>query len=167
MRSVRRMQTLTVRRRIEGVSPRTVYDACLCGWREANFHLPIPPPLTLNRGDLASGYGFRLMRVPPFLIERCVDVDYPHSMEYGVENPGLLTYPVSHHRGRITFEDDRHRDGSGVGTVFTWRVEWMPLRGCGWFVSPLTRWVVEAAAAFTIAESERRRDGKSRYWKKA
>ena len=60
------------------------------------------------------------MRVPPFLIVRCVDVDYPHSMEYGVENPGLLTYPVSHHRGRITFEDDRHRDGSGVGTVFTW-----------------------------------------------
>ena len=169
MRSVRRMQTLTIRHHIEGTSPRTVYDACLCGWRDANFHLPIPHPLTLDRGDEVSGLRFRLMRVPPFLIERCVDVSYPHSMEYGVANPGLLTYPVSHHRGRITFEEYHHHrdDGSGVGTVFTWHVEWIPLRGCGWFVSPLTRWVVEAAAAFTIAESERRRDGKSRYWKKA
>jgi hypothetical protein len=162
MRGVRVLQTLTVRRLVEGVSPSTVYDACLCGWRDANFHLPIPPPLTLDRGDEVSGLGFRLMRVPPFLIERCVDATRPRSMEYGVANPGPLTYPVSHHRGRITFEGQR---GGGGGTVFTWHVEWVPLRGCGWFVGPLTRWVVEAAAAFTIAESERRRDGKSRYWK--
>ena len=155
-----RMQTLTVRHVVEGAPPSPVYAACLCGWRDANFHLPIPPPLTLDRGDEASGSGFRLMRVPPFLVERCVGAAFPRSMEYGVANPGPLTYPVSHHRGRISFEDDRHG-----GTVFTWRVEWVPLRGCGWLVGPLTRWVVEAAAAFTVAESERRRDGKSQYWK--
>lgn len=152
-----RGETLTVRRVIEGVSPTTAYDSCLCGWRDANFHLPIPPPLTLARGDEVSGLGFRLMRVPPFLVERCTEASYPYSMVYGVANPGPLTYPVSRHLGRISFEERRD------GTLFTWHVEWVPLRGCGWFVSPLTRWVVEAAAAFTIAESERRRDGKSRY----
>ena len=161
---VQERQTLTIRRVIKGVSPTTVYDACLCGWRDANFHLPIPPPVTLSRGDEQSGLGFKLMRVPPFLIERCNDVNYASMMEYGVANPGLLTYPVSHHRGRITFE--KHRGSSGNdNTLFTWYVEWIPLRGCGWFVSPLTRWVVETAAEFTLAESERRRDGISRYCK--
>lgn len=158
---VHERQTLTIRRVIEGVSPTTVYNSCLCGWRDANFHLPLPSPVTLSRGDERSGRGFKLMRVPPFLIERCVDVDFPSLMEYGVANPGLLTYPVSHHRGRITFE--KHCGGS---TLFTWHVEWTPLRGCGWIVSPLTRWVVEAAALFTIAESERRRDGISKYYYK-
>lgn len=158
---VQECQTLTIRRVIKGVSPTTVYDACLCGWRDANFHLPIPSPVTLSRGDERSGLGFKLMRVPPFLIERCNDVNFPSMLEYGVVNPGLLTYPVSHHRGWITFE--KHRNSGNVNTLFTWYVEWTPLRGCGWFVSPLTRWVVETAAAFTIAESERRRDGISRY----
>jgi len=90
-------------------------------------------------------------------------------MEYGIANPGLLTYPVSHHHGRITFKEDHHHrdDGSGIGTVFTWHVEWMPLRGCRWFISPLTRWVVEAAAALRIVASERQWDGKLHYLKKA
>ena len=85
------MKTLTIRRVIDGVPPSTVYDACLCGWRDANFHLPIPPPVPLARGDEESGLGFRLMRVPPFLIERMVTCERPGTMEYGVANPGLLT----------------------------------------------------------------------------
>ncbi|KAL3810932.1 hypothetical protein ACHAXA_001105 [Cyclostephanos tholiformis] len=181
-------QTLTIRRFVEGASPSMVYDSCLCGWRDANFHLPIPHPITLRRGDAISGRGFRLMRAPPFLIERCANASYPHRMEYGVENPGPFTYQVRRHRGLITFEEGgvgggvegvgrRRRRHIGIGdgkvgdgdlggrrgTVFTWHVEWEPLWGCGWFISPLTRWVVNIAANFTIEESERRRDGESRY----
>ena len=158
-----RVQSLTIRRVIKGASPSIVYDSCLCGWRDANFHLPIPPPLTLHRGRELSGYGFRLMRVPPFLIERCSDATYPYEMIYGVENPGHFTYQVKRHIGRITFEEGGEGKEKGIDTIFTWHVEWEPLRGCDWFVSPLTRWVVTRAADFTIAESERRRDGTSRY----
>ena len=98
---------------------------------------------------------------------------------YGVENPGRFTYQVKRHAGRISFEvgggkgggkgeeeeeeEEGGRPSSRADTIFTWHVEWEPLRGCDWFVSPLTRWVVARAADFTIAESERRRDGRSRY----
>lgn len=71
--------------------PLVAFDACVFGWRDGNFGLPIPPPLVLSRGDEATGDGFELMRIPPFLRERIQSAERPSRLVYGVENPGPLT----------------------------------------------------------------------------
>jgi hypothetical protein len=120
------------------------FDACVYGWRDGNFGLPIPPPIVRARGDEETAQGFKLMRVPPFLVERISEAHRPHSLEYGVTNPGPLTYPVSRHRGLITFAEVEPE------TVrITWRVEWTPLWWSAWLVRLLTETIVRAAADYT------------------
>ena len=136
------LQKLSIRKVI-AAPPTEAYEACLRGWRDANFRLPIPPPVTLACGDEATGLGFRLMRVPPFLIERINVAEFPSTLEYGVANPGRRTYPVSHHLGRITFRES----ALPSQTDFEWYVEWEPLRGFGWLVNPVTRAIVRVSAA--------------------
>jgi hypothetical protein len=120
------------------------FDACVYGWREGNFGLPIPPPFVRARGDEETAQGLELMRVPPFLVERIRAAERPHRLEYGVANPGPLTYPVSRHRGLITFVQ------AAPETVrITWRVEWTPLWWSAGQVRLMTEAIVRAAAEYT------------------
>jgi len=125
-------------------TPCAAFDACVYGWRDGNFGLPIPPPIVRSRGDEQTGAGFELMRVPPFLIERCRSAQRPSRLEYGVANPGPLTYPVSEHRGVISFDEV-----APGRTKITWRVEWTPLWWSGWLVRLATMTIVRAAADYT------------------
>mmetsp|Transcript_26526 Transcript_26526/g.84085 ORF Transcript_26526/g.84085 Transcript_26526/m.84085 type:complete len:159 (-) Transcript_26526:731-1207(-) len=128
------------------------FDACIYGWRDGNFGLPIPPPFVRARGDEVTAQGFELMRVPPFLVERISEAHRPHRLQYGVTNPGPLTYPVSRHRGLITFAE------VAPETVrITWRVEWTPLWCSAWLVRLMTEAIVRAAAEYTARRATGRR----------
>jgi hypothetical protein len=81
----------------------------------------------------------RRLIVPPFLAERIVTVDRDVcEINYTVDNPGLLTYQVHTHRGRVTFSD-----GSAPGLVtMLWDVEIRPLHGYRGFVQAFTESVI-------------------------
>ena len=102
-------------------------------WQEGGG-LPLPPPVLLPFSDGGSNAGAvtRLI-VPPFLKERIVSVDRERcQVHYTVDNPGLLTYPVHSHIGRVTFAD-----GS-----MQWDVEIRPLRGLRGFVQSFTETII-------------------------
>jgi hypothetical protein len=88
----------------------------------------------------------RRMYVPPFLVERLVsDVpddtteDGTGEIRYTVDNPGLFTYPVHSHAGRIRFvpvSNTTHKTTSieGRDVEMIWEVQVRPFRGLESFV---------------------------------
>jgi len=71
------------------------------------------------------------------VLERITATEYPQSLEYRVVNPSWRTYPVLYHRGTVAF-----LPLEGGGTEVRWCVEFVPMRGAGWVVGALTRWVI-------------------------
>jgi len=90
----------------------------------------------------------RRVVVPPFLVERLVSIqddDGTTAIEYTVDNPGLFTYQVHSHRGRVRFLVDETAANTGDGNVdatMIWEVEIRPLRGWAWLVQPFTAAIV-------------------------
>ena len=91
----------------------------------------------------------RRVVVPPFLVERLVSIQDDDgtttAIEYTVDNPGLFTYQVHSHRGRVRFLVDettaKTNDGD-VDATMIWEVEIRPLRGWAWLVQPFTAAIV-------------------------
>ena len=99
-------------------------------WREGGG-LPLPTPVHQNEHS-------RLI-VPPFLAERIVTVDRELcEICYTVDNPGLLTYPVHTHQGRVAFFEG----GSPGHVEMVWDVEIRPLQGCRGLVQAFTTSVI-------------------------
>ena len=94
--------------------------------------LPTPPPLRLGEE--------KRMIVPPFLVERLVNVGQDE-IRYTVDNPGILTYPVHTHAGRVRFQNN-----SSGGMDMVWEVEIRPLRGWSWFVERFTSTIITVLA---------------------
>jgi len=120
-------------------------------WNEGGG-LPVPTPILLNEGN-ARGEGRTRMIVPPFLKERIVSVDAKDfSVTYTVDNPGLFTYQVHSHRGRVRFHDIAEGKVSMV-----WEVEVRPFRGWREFVKTFTDCIVSTLSRnleVRLAESE-------------
>ena len=114
-------------------SPAAARDAFLDFVWERGGGLPVPPPLALG------GERERL-QLPPGLRERVVAVD-DASVTYRVDNPGWGTYPVSHHRGRVSFTQ---RGDEGVR--LRWLVAVRPLPGAAPLVKGFTRTIVNTLA---------------------
>ena len=114
-------------------SPVAARDAFLDFVWERGGGLPVPPPLALG------GERERL-QLPPGLRERVVAVD-DASVTYRVDNPGWLTYPVSHHRGRVSFTQ-----AGGEGVRLRWLVAVRPLPGAAPLVKGFTRTIVNTLA---------------------
>jgi hypothetical protein len=120
------------------------YQLCLLAWRKQNLGLLLPPPIFVAYGDLLTGVGFELVRVPPLgLRERITnftrfDTDSPVSqssvshewpqecnvtstlkleMSYRVMNPGWLTWPVADHQGTIAFMPRNSASKEKFGTA--------------------------------------------------
>lgn len=100
-------------------------------WRNGGG-LPVPPPLRLDDE--------RRMIVPPFLIERLINVD-ESLIEYTVANPGLFTYQVHFHLGRVRFEQV-----STDQVEMTWEVQIRPFRYSSWLVKPFTAAIITTLA---------------------
>ncbi len=144
-----------VRRYLPKLATAEAYQRCLNGWRTDNFHLPLLPPLILNRGDDITGVGFEIMRIPPFgLREGILDCQVLQvnknpellvwNMTYQVLNPGWLTWPVESHIGNVCFSPD----SKGNGCVMDWTVKWNPLPHVGPLVNLLTTMVVDVCANY-------------------
>jgi hypothetical protein len=101
-------------------------------WKQGGG-LPLPSPQELDDE--------RRMIVPPFLVERLVDVE-PDEVCYTVDNPGFFTYQVLTHKGRVRFEQDK----SGRDVKMMWEVEIRPFRGWAWIVEPFTAAVITTLA---------------------
>lgn len=87
----------------------------------------------------------RRIVIPPFLVERLVSSSDYGQIEYTVDNPGLFTYQVHTHRGRVRFKPrERNQDSSSATQSFDmiWEVEIRPMNGFGWLVRPFTAAVV-------------------------
>lgn len=112
------------------------YDRLSEKWVDFVWHkgggLPVPPPLRLGPE--------KRMIVPPFLVERLVNVG-ENEIRYTVDNPGLLTYQVYTHVGRVRFQ--KHSSG---GLEMVWEVELRPLRGWSWFVERFTSTIITVVA---------------------
>ena len=116
-------------------SPAAARDAFLDFVWERGGGLPVPPPLALG------GERERL-QLPPGLRERVVAVD-DASVTYRVDNPGWGTYPVSHHRGRVSFTQAQ---AGGEGVRLRWLVAVRPLPGAAPLVKGFTRTIVNTLA---------------------
>lgn len=112
------------------------YDSLPEKWVDFVWHqgggLPVPPPLRLDEE--------KRMIVPPFLVERLVNVG-DNEIRYTVDNPGLLTYQVHTHAGRVRFQN--HSSGR---MEMVWEVELRPLRGWSWFVELFTSTIITTLA---------------------
>mmetsp|Transcript_3407 Transcript_3407/g.3892 ORF Transcript_3407/g.3892 Transcript_3407/m.3892 type:complete len:179 (-) Transcript_3407:76-612(-) len=160
------LQRFTTTRTIP-VSADIAFDACIHGWREDNFKLPIPPPILIDPGNPLDGSGLEIARIPPFFLrERVNSATRPERMHYGIVNPGLFTWPVSEHRGIITFTQyDREPEMSltrkpqsisgSICTELTWSVEWEPLPGFDWLTRVGTEAIISAAADYVAEESSK------------
>jgi len=86
----------------------------------------------------------RRVVVPPFLIERLLPPSKNDEIEYTVDNPGLFTYQVHSHRGRVYFQEMNDDAGSSEnrGLDMIWTVEIRPMRGWAWLVQPFTAAIV-------------------------
>lgn len=112
-------------------------------WRSGGG-LPMPRPQVLAEGDVATGQGFTRLLRPPGLVERICRVSrgIPATIEYSVDNPGLLTlYPVAAHAGTMEFREV----GLGRATL-VWTVKCLPLPGCAGYVEAFTRLIVGSLA---------------------
>ena len=92
----------------------------------------------------------RRIVIPPFLLERLIPSSNDGTIEYTVDNPGLLTYPVHSHRGRVCFESVAAVEGKESCSMvdMVWDVEIRPWRGLAWLVKPFT-----AAIASTLGRN--------------
>ena len=95
--------------------------------------LPLPPPVQLNDK--------KRMIVPPFLIERIVATT-DNEIEYTVDNPGLFTYQVYKHAGRVQFQTIP--GSSDVEMV--WEVQVKPFRGWTELVQRFTSAIITTMA---------------------
>ena len=88
--------------------------------------------------------------VPPFLKERLVSTekktnvygDDVYEILYRVENPGLLTYPVHTHLGRIQFRQPGNDEEKPIEMV--WEVQVRPYRMMSKFVQMFTSSIISA-----------------------
>jgi hypothetical protein len=116
-------------------------------WKSFIWHqgggLPLPPPVRLNDQD-------RLI-VPPFLMERLQSMEQPsigddnHGViRYTVVNPGIFTYQVHTHAGKISFTEEE--DEGIVKITMVWEVQVRPFAGCTPLVQGFTSAVVSTLA---------------------
>ena len=107
-------------------------------WREGGG-LPLPKPWTLSSEEDGR---IEILRLPhPLLKERVDKVDRAGlAAEYCVSNPGLLTFPVHSHRGRVAFEE---ADGE---VTMRWTVDLRPYDSLGWAVRGFTSLVLTTLA---------------------
>ena len=114
-------------------------------WKTFIWHqgggLPIPPPVRWNDQDR--------MIVPPFLMERLqsmeqssISADNRGIIRYTVVNPGIFTYPVHTHAGRISFTQE---EDEGI-IKMVWEVQVRPFAGCTPLVQGFTSTVVSTLA---------------------
>lgn len=158
-------QAICFQRDLQHLTPSRAYNRCLCGWREDNLGLWLPPPVILDSGDPETGVGLTLLRLPPGLQERIIGFDEQASksddlknedslaMRYTLVNPGPLTWPVSKHMGVISF------DSLEVGCSMTWTVRWTPLlQHPRWLAHPasallkaITSAIISCAVKYVVA----------------
>ena len=129
-------------------------------WKDGGG-LPLPPPLFFGGGRWI---------IPPFLKERIVsstctasdDSDSVHGQEecceikYTVDNPGIATYQVHTHLGRIRFlpvssnnsESDKNTlsSSSMAGVDMIWEIEIRPYHNWSTFVKSFTSIIVATYA---------------------
>jgi hypothetical protein len=138
--------------------------------------LPLPPPIRCppwNNDDQEDR-----MIVPPFLIERLQSMEMMEEMEqqqpsassilggdennhpatgvirYTVVNPGIFTYPVHTHAGKISFTTSaststtptREEEEDRVVVKMVWEVQVRPFAGCTPLVQGFTSAVVSTLA---------------------
>lgn len=88
----------------------------------------------------------RRIVIPPFLVERLISSSDDGQIEYTVDNPGLLTYPVHTHQGRVHFEpsDVGNEELSSAVQPFDmiWEVDIRPMNGLDWLVKPFTAAII-------------------------
>mmetsp|Transcript_28152 Transcript_28152/g.51274 ORF Transcript_28152/g.51274 Transcript_28152/m.51274 type:complete len:393 (-) Transcript_28152:1702-2880(-) len=101
-------------------------------WKQGGG-LPIPPPLQLNDE--------KRVIIPPFLVER-IERATEKEILYTVVNPGVSTYPVHTHLGRVTFRHLAKEDE----VEMVWEVEIRPLRGFALVVELFTSVIVSTLA---------------------
>lgn len=130
--------------------PRTSSSESLDAWLDFIWHqgggLPTPlPPLVLPSSKATTGSDSNLLTrrliFPPGLMESLVSVDREiHQVQYQVDNPGMLTYQVYTHRGRVRFY---HAPNDTEGrVVMEWQVEIRPFPGFQHWVEAFTEAVV-------------------------
>jgi len=96
--------------------------------------LPSPPPVRLGDG--------LTMRIPPFLLERMTLLDGDaNEVRYGAKNPGLFTYQVHSHAGKVTFTDMARGE-----VMMLWEVEIRPYGGWKPYVKSITSMAVSTMA---------------------
>jgi hypothetical protein len=133
---MRRMRLRTRSSSLQGVGE--AMDAWLdFVWRHGGG-LPTPlPPFILSRRtkdpkgreDLGSKHLMRRVIFPPGLVESIVAIDEDrHQVFYQVDNPGLFTYPVHTHQGRVRFLHETAENGE-CAIVMEWQVEIRPYAG--------------------------------------
>lgn len=101
-------------------------------WRQGGG-LPVPKPIQLDDE--------KRVQVPPFLVERLVHIK-EDEIQYTVDNPGLVTYQVHSHAGRVRFQSIPDSDE----TEMVWEVEVRPWRGFTWLVQSFTSAVITTLA---------------------
>lgn len=120
------------------LEPTTVTTTTEIAMKWRNFFrqgagLPVNPPLVWKDDNEIM----EVVRIPPFLRER---VESPQSLKndvcqilYKVVNPGLFTFQVLTHRGRVRFipqpEKTPELDTCGNGVLMLWEVELRPIPG--------------------------------------
>jgi len=114
-------------------------------WKQgAGFPLPIPPVQT-------EGGNVRWI-IPPFLKERLINTKTTTTgagsnenceLQYRVKNPGLFTYQVHSHRGRVRFLS-KSQDTNTI--EMNWEIEIRPYHGWSFLVEAFTGAVVSCYA---------------------
>ena len=102
-------------------------------WRQGGG-LPVFPPIQLDE--------MKRIYVPPFLLERIESVK-DDEIEYAVDNPGLFTYQVHTHKGRVRFQTSIPASNE---MEMVWEVEVRPLKGFSWLVQLFTSAVISTLA---------------------
>lgn len=98
--------------------------------------LPINPPIVLS--NQLNKECVEIVRLPTFLREAIQSVvpyqTSGYEVTYKVMNPGLLTFPVHSHRGRVRFLPVQDR-ALPAYVEMQWEVEIRPMRGFDGFVN--------------------------------
>ena len=86
--------------------------------------LPLPPPVPRERGDPLMSSGRARLIIPPFLRESITSAEADRGIvRYTVDNPGVFTYQVHTHSGRVGFRELRDVNAGAPGCEMLWQVE--------------------------------------------
>lgn len=131
--------------RLVGCTPKRAMEEWATFVFQEGGGLPINPPFVVTSAKDKTEQNVEILRIPPFLREKIVSVDDNDTnactLGYKVLNPGLFTYQVHTHAGRVRFVQ---RDEDVV--VMVWEVEIRPINGFGPLTKALTEVIVTTLA---------------------